>query len=121
MYQPSILGGPWLLGVQSRSEVGWIVSESAGLVCPSFADVLVGSEPPQGLEALGEVVGVDECLDVLAKLVVAVVVVAPNSRLFETLGANRTRRDSGNDVNGSRTAAGAVMLPSPSKPRNCSA
>ena len=42
------------LGVQSRSEVGWIVSESPRLVCPSFADVLVGSEPPQGLEALSE-------------------------------------------------------------------
>ena len=33
------------LGVQSRSEVGWIVSELPRLVCPSFADVLVGSEP----------------------------------------------------------------------------
>ena len=40
------------LVVQSRNEVGWIVSESPRLVCPSFADVLVGSEPPQGLEAL---------------------------------------------------------------------
>jgi hypothetical protein len=30
------------LGVQSRSEVEWIVSESARLVCPGFADVLVG-------------------------------------------------------------------------------
>src|SRR6516225_1562579 len=38
----------------------------------------------QSLETLGEVVGVEECLDVLAKLVVAVVVVAPNSRLFES-------------------------------------
>jgi hypothetical protein len=39
-------------------------------------------EPIQSLETLGEVVGVEECLDVLAKLVVAVVMVAPNSRLF---------------------------------------
>ena len=38
----------------------------------------------QSLETLGEVIGVEECLDVLAKLVVAVVVVAPNGRLFES-------------------------------------
>src|SRR5262249_41661594 len=36
------------------------------------------------LETLGEVVGVEEYLHVLAKPVVAVVVVAPNSRLFES-------------------------------------
>ena len=29
-----------VLGIQSRSEVGWSVSKSRGLVCPSFADVL---------------------------------------------------------------------------------
>src|SRR5262245_8418519 len=31
-----------VLGVQSRSEVVWIVLEAIGLVCPSFADGLVG-------------------------------------------------------------------------------
>ena len=49
--QPPVSGGALAdlaLGVQSRSEVGWIVSESPRLVCPSFADVLVGSEPPSG-------------------------------------------------------------------------
>src|SRR3954454_20287717 len=58
--------------------MGWIVSESPRLVCPSFADVLVGSEPPQGLEALSEVVGVEEGFEVLSELLVGLVVIAPN-------------------------------------------
>jgi hypothetical protein len=33
-----------VLGVQSRSEVEWIVPESARLVCPDFADVLIGRQ-----------------------------------------------------------------------------
>ena len=69
------------LGVQSRSEVGWIVSESPGLVCP--ADVLVGSEPPRGLEALSEVVGVEEGFEVLSELRVGLVVIAPNGGFLE--------------------------------------
>ena len=73
------------LGVQSRSEVGWIVSESPGLVCPSFADVLVGSEPPRGLEALSEVVGVEEGFEVLSELLVGLVVIAPNGGFLEGL------------------------------------
>jgi hypothetical protein len=67
-HPPRPLAGGWGVCVRSRSEVGWIVSESAGLVCPSFADVLVGSEPPQGLEALSEVVGVEEGFEVLSEL-----------------------------------------------------
>src|SRR4029077_21122380 len=72
-----------LLGVQSRSEVGWIVSESPRLVCPSFADVLVGSEPLQGLDALSEVVGVEEGFEVLSELLVGLVVIAPNGGFLE--------------------------------------
>ena len=78
---PALLGAA--LGVQSRSEVGWIVSESPRLVCPSFADVLVGSEPPQGLEALSEVVGVEEGFEVLSELLVGLVVIAPNGGFLE--------------------------------------
>jgi hypothetical protein len=52
-------------------------------ICPGFTDGFERREPIQSLETLGEVVGVEECLDVLAKLVVAAVVVAPNGRLFE--------------------------------------
>src|SRR5262249_29049193 len=72
------------LAVQSRSELDRIVFESIGFFCPGFTDGFERREPIQSLETLGEVVGVEECLDVLAKLVVAVVVVAPNSRLFES-------------------------------------
>ena len=55
-----------------------------GFFCPGVTDGFERREPIQSLETLGEVVGVEECLDVLAKLVVAVVMVAPNSRLFES-------------------------------------
>jgi hypothetical protein len=37
----TIASSDWL-GVQSRSEVEWIVSESAWLACPGFADVFIG-------------------------------------------------------------------------------
>ena len=43
-----------------------------------------GVSPFKVLRRLAKLYGVEECLDVLAKLVVAVVVVAPNSRLFES-------------------------------------
>jgi hypothetical protein len=71
------------LGVQSRSEVGWVVSESPGLVCPSFAEVLVGGEPPQGLAAFSEVVGVEEGFEVFSELRVGLVVIAPNGGFLE--------------------------------------
>jgi len=61
-----------------------IVFESIGFFCPGFTDGFERREPIQSLGTLGGVVGVEECLDVLAKLVVPVVVVAPNSRLFES-------------------------------------
>lgn len=38
----------------------WIDDESLGLVCPGFADELVGCEALEGLQAPGEVVGGDE-------------------------------------------------------------
>ena len=63
----------------------WVGSylKSPRLVCPSFADVLVGSEPPQGLEALSEVVGVEEGFEVLSELLVGLVVIAPNGGFLE--------------------------------------
>src|SRR5215471_4083212 len=65
------------LSMYSRSELDRIVFESIGFFCPGFTDGFERREPIQSLETLGEVVGVEECLDVLAKLVAAVVVVAP--------------------------------------------
>jgi len=66
-----------------------------GSLSPGFTDGFERREPIQSPETLGEVVGVEEYLHVLAKLVVAVVVVAPNSRLFEsTVGENTEGRGS---------------------------
>ncbi len=45
--------------------------------------MLVGSEPPQGLEALSEVVGVEEGFEVLSELRVGLVVIAPNGGFLE--------------------------------------
>src|SRR5262249_39468809 len=60
------------------------VFESIGFFSPGLTDGFETRVSIQSLETLGEVVGVEEYLHVLAKLVVAVVVVAPNSRLFES-------------------------------------
>src|ERR1039458_9172414 len=69
--------------VQSRGELARFVFESIWFACPGFADGFKGREPLQSLETLGEVIGVEERCEVLAKLVVAVVVIAPDSRLLE--------------------------------------
>lgn len=54
--------------------IDWIEPEAFGLVCPAFADVFVGCQPVQRLEATPEIVGFDEVLQVLAELIVVVVV-----------------------------------------------
>lgn len=46
--------------------MGWIDVESVRVLCPAFADVFEGGEPFEGLEALGEVVGIDEGCEVCA-------------------------------------------------------
>jgi len=71
------------LGVQSRREVGWIVSESVWLVCRCFADGFVGGEASKGLQPLGEVVSAQEGGEMLPQLVVVVVVVAFDGGLLE--------------------------------------
>jgi hypothetical protein len=45
-------------------------------------DELVGSEPAEGLEPFGEILGSDEVAEVISQLVMAVVVVALNGRLL---------------------------------------
>jgi len=45
--------------------------------------VLVGSEPPQGLEALSEIVGVEESFEVVSELRVGLVMIAPNGGFLE--------------------------------------
>ena len=54
--------------------------------------MLVGSEPPQGLEALSEVVGVEEGFEVLSELLVGLVVIAPNGGFLEGAVHPRLKR-----------------------------
>src|SRR5918912_911821 len=74
---------PGPLDVWSRGEVYRIDPEPVWLVCPGFADELVGREPAQGLEAAGGVIGIQEELQVRPEPIVAVVVVAPDGWLLE--------------------------------------
>lgn len=60
-----------------------IEPESLWLFCPGVADVFVGCEAFEGLEAPGEVVGGDEVVEMAAELVVAVVVVALDGRVLD--------------------------------------
>jgi hypothetical protein len=53
------------------------------LVCPELADVLEGREALQGLEALCEVVGVEEDFQVGAQPIVAVVVISADGGFLE--------------------------------------
>src|ERR1039457_5057394 len=85
MFAQTIQSFIWVqtLVVQSRGELARFVFESIWFACPGFADGFKGREPLQGLETLSEVRGVEERCEVLAKLVVAVVVITPDSRLLE--------------------------------------
>jgi len=59
-----------------------IEPESFGLLCPDFADIFIWREPVQGFKSLGEVVGHDEAFQVLAKLVMAFIVIALDRRVL---------------------------------------
>jgi hypothetical protein len=60
-----------------------IDGESIGLRSSAFSDVLVGCQAPERLQAPGEVVGIDEVLQVLSELAVVLVVVALDRGLFD--------------------------------------
>ncbi len=60
-----------------------IESKSIGLILPTFANELVCSKTAESLESFGEIVGSDEVIEVGAQMLMAVVVVALNSGLFE--------------------------------------
>src|SRR5438477_7732585 len=60
-----------------------IENESAGLSCPGAADVFVSGKAFQDLETTGEVVSRDEVDQVGSELVVAVIVIAVDGRLFD--------------------------------------
>ena len=60
-----------------------IEGESFWLFRPDLADVLVGREPLEGLEAFGEVVGGHEVRQMSSKLVMSSVVEAFDSRILD--------------------------------------
>jgi hypothetical protein len=71
-----------MFAVRSRGEVCRVDPEASRLLCPGFANELVGREAAERLEAAGVVVGIQEQLEVRPELVMAVVVVAPD-RILE--------------------------------------
>src|SRR5262245_9738790 len=71
------------LAVQSRGEVGWIISEATCLVCPSLTDVLVGREAAESLQPLGEVVGIQESSEMVLELPVVFVMIPPDGCFLE--------------------------------------
>jgi hypothetical protein len=60
-----------------------VESESFRLLCPAFADELVGCEAPEGLQPSAEGVSRDEVGQVLAELIVVVVMEALDGRLLD--------------------------------------
>ena len=71
------------LSVQSRHLLERVSFESLWLGSPGFADELVWGEACEGLEASGEVVGVDEVAQVGAQLIVGLVEVAFDGGVFD--------------------------------------
>jgi hypothetical protein len=77
--------------------VEWIELELIRVFCPAFADVFVRCEASEGFQPLGEVVGRQESGEVLAKLIVAVVVVAADGRFADTERTGELRAVPGPD------------------------
>lgn len=73
----------WPLGVRCRGVVEWIEPEGFGVVCPGLADELVRGKAAQGLEAIGEVVGGQEGVEMRPQLGPGPMVVAFDGRLFQ--------------------------------------
>ena len=63
--------------------MGRIEPESFGLFCPAFANEFVRCEAFEGLEAATEIVAGDEVSQMLPKLIMAVVVIAFDSRVLD--------------------------------------
>ena len=60
-----------------------VIREPGRVVCPGFADGLVGGEAAQGLDATCEVIGCDKVGEVLSKLIVAVAMKAFHGRFLD--------------------------------------
>jgi len=63
------------LAVQSRDEMVWMKPAPLGLGSPLFVDEFEDGYALEGLQSLGEVVGVEECRQVLAQALMALVVI----------------------------------------------
>jgi hypothetical protein len=61
--------------------VDWIELEALWLVGPCLADGFVWRKTAQGLQAPGEVVGVEERGEVILELPVSIVVISPDGRV----------------------------------------
>ena len=71
------------LGVQSQSEMGRIGKKTVGVLLPLLTDEFKGRKSFQRLEALGRIVCHQESRQMLTKLLMGIVVVAIDRRLFE--------------------------------------
>jgi hypothetical protein len=60
----------------------WIEVETLWLICPAFADELVGRQAFEGFRSSAIIVGVDKVIKVSFELVVAVIVIAFDGCLF---------------------------------------
>jgi len=63
--------------------MGWIEPEAIWLLRPGCADDLVRCKPFEGLQALGEVVGIQECREVIFQLLAHCLVVASDGGFLE--------------------------------------
>jgi hypothetical protein len=101
---PSVRFRP--LDVQSRHLVERIEVEPLGLLCPCLADVFIGGESLQDLEAAGENIGSDEVGEVTSKLVMGVVInrvqfgnrssaPSPGGKVWQTYSLNPDGQDYG--------------------------
>ena len=61
-----------------------IQPEAFRLLLPTLADVLVGRQPPQGLETFGEVVGREELSEMFSELLVRLIVIALESLILDS-------------------------------------
>lgn len=62
--------------------MGWVDGKSFWFILPAFDDVFVGRESLEGFEPFGEVVCIQEVVQMLSQLLVIFVIVAFDGCLF---------------------------------------
>lgn len=61
----------------------WIKVEAFWVICPAFADELVGRQAFEGFQSAAIIIGVDEVLEVGFELVMAIIVIAFDGCFFD--------------------------------------